>query len=153
MPAYIVDPTRPDWPQDHLRRYLATNGEDGYYVDFRRDGGPELTPTLLLTTTGRRSGKLRIVPLTFGRSDKSYVIVASNGGAPQHPAWYLNLSANPEVQLQIEGKRFHARARVAAGEERWRLWKLMAEIYPPYDQHRKLTAREIPLVVLEPLPS
>lgn len=153
MPTYIVDPTRRDWSQDHLLRYLATNGEDGYYVDFRRVGGPELTPTLLLTTTGRRSGKQRTVPLIFGRSGRSYVIVASKGGAPEHPAWYLNLSTNPEVQLQIKGDRLRARARVAEGEERSRLWNVMAEIYPPYDQHRKRTVREIPLVVLEPLPS
>ena len=153
MPTYIVHPTHADWPQDHLRRYLATNGEDGYYVDFRRLGGPELTPTLLLTTTGRRSGKRLTVPLIFGRSNESYLIVASKGGAPEHPAWYLNLSAKPEVQLQIKGDRLRAQARAAQGEERSRLWKLMAEIYPPYDRLQQRTAREIPLVVLEPLPN
>jgi deazaflavin-dependent oxidoreductase (nitroreductase family) len=151
MPAYVVGPARSDWPADHLRRYLATDGEDGYYVDFRHAGGPELTPTLILTTTGRRSGKAQTLPLIFGRSGKDYVIVASKGGAPEHPSWYLNLLAHPEVDLQVKGDRLRARARVAVGEERSRLWKSMAQIYPPYDPYQKRTAREIPVVVLEPL--
>ena len=153
MPAYVVDPARPDWTADHMRRYLATNGEDGFYVDFRRVGGPELTPTLILTTTGRRSGKPQTLPLIFGQSGKNYVIIASKGGAPEHPAWYLNLLANPEVGLQIKGDRLRARARVAVGEERSRLWNSMAEIYPPYDRYQKRTVREIPVVVLEPIQS
>jgi deazaflavin-dependent oxidoreductase (nitroreductase family) len=152
MPAYIVDPSRPDWPLDHLHHYLATDGKNGYYVDFRRVGGSALTPTLLLTTTGRRSGEQRVVALIFGRSGKDYVVVASKGGAAQHPAWYLNLSANPEVQLQIRDERLRARARVAEGEERLRLWSVMAQIYPPYDQYQERAARQIPVVVLELLP-
>ena len=151
MQTYVVDPARPDWPADHLRRYLATNGEDGYYVDFRRVGGPELTPTLILTTTGRRSGKPQTLPLIFGQSGKDYVIIASKGGAPDHPAWYLNLLAHPEIELQIKSERLRARARVAVGEERSRLWKSMVGIYPPYERYQKRTSREIPVVVLEPL--
>jgi len=151
MAAYVVDPTRPDWMAEHMRRYLASDGEDGYYVDFRRVGGPELTPTLILTTTGRRSGKPQSLPLIFGHPGKDYVIIASKGGAPDHPAWYLNLTAHPEVALQIKGERLRARARIAAGEERARLWKMMAGIYPPYDRYQQRTAREIPVVVLEPI--
>ena len=74
MAAYVVDPSRPDWQAEHLRRYLATDGADGYYVDFRRVGGPELTPTLILTTKGRRSGQTQSLPLIFGESGKDYVI-------------------------------------------------------------------------------
>ena len=151
MAAYVVDPSRPDWPAEHLSRYLATDGADGYYVDFRRVGGPELTPTLILTTSGRRSGQPQSLPLIFGEYGKDYVIIASKGGAPAHPAWYLNLLAHPEVGLQIKEKRLRARARVAEGEERARLWKSMAAIYPPYDRYQQRTAREIPVVVLEPL--
>jgi len=153
MAAYVVDPSRPDWQAEHLRRYLATDGADGYYVDFRRVGGPELTPTLILTTRGRRSGQPQSLPLIFGEYGKDYVIIASKGGAPAHPAWYLNLVAHPEVGLQIREKRLRARARVAEGEERARLWKSMNAIYPPYDRYQQRTAREIPVVVLEPLPT
>jgi deazaflavin-dependent oxidoreductase (nitroreductase family) len=151
MAAYVVDPSRPDWQAEHLHRYLATDGADGYYVDFRRVGGPELTPTLILTTKGRRSGQPQSLPLIFGEYGKDYVIIASKGGAPAHPAWYLNLVAQPEVGLQIREKRLRARARVAEGEERARLWKSMNAIYPPYDRYQQRTAREIPVVVLEPL--
>ena len=151
MAAYVVDPSRPDWQAEHLRRYLATDGADGYYVDFRRVGGPELTPTLILTTRGRRSGQPQSLPLIFGEYGKDYVIIASKGGAPAHPAWYLNLVAHPEVGLQIREKRLRARARVAEGEERARLWKSMNAIYPPYDRYQQRTAREIPVIVLEPL--
>jgi deazaflavin-dependent oxidoreductase (nitroreductase family) len=151
MPAYVVDPARANWPAEHLQRYLATDGEDGYFVDFRAVGGPERTPTLILTTTGRRTGKPQTLPLIFGRSGKDYVIIASKGGAPAHPAWYLNLQAHPEVGLQIKGERLRARARVAGGEERSRLWGSMVAIYPPYERYQQKTAREIPVVVLEPL--
>jgi deazaflavin-dependent oxidoreductase (nitroreductase family) len=122
-------------------------------VDFRRAGGAELTPTLILTTTGRVSGKPQTLPLIFGQSGRNYVIVASKGGAPDHPHWYRNLVAHPEADVQIKGERVRVRARVATGEERSQLWKSMAAIYPPYDHYQKGTAREIPVVVLEPLKS
>jgi deazaflavin-dependent oxidoreductase (nitroreductase family) len=114
-------------------------------------GGPGLVPTLLLTTTRRRSGKPQIVPLIYGTTATGYAIVASKGGAPSHPAWYLNLSAHPEVEIQIAAKRFRARARTATGAERSALWNQMAKIYPPYIDYQERTDREIPVVVLEPL--
>lgn len=144
-----VQPEMPDWPGDHMRRYLASDGEEGYYVDFRPIGGHELTPTMLLTTTGRKTGKSHTQPLIFGEFDGQVVIVASLGGAPRHPAWYFNLVANPAVGVQIKDRRFRARARTASGEERAALWTKMAEIYPPYEQYQKMTTREIPVVVLE----
>jgi len=151
MIAVKVQPELPDWAGDHMRRYLASDGEEGYYVDFRPIGGYALTPTLLLTTTGRRTGKAHMQPLIYGDFDGKLVIIASLGGAPRHPAWYLNLGANPEVGVQIKARHLRARARTVEGAERDALWKQMAEIYPPYEQYRQMTTREIPVVVLEPL--
>lgn len=150
MIPFKCQPELPDWPGDHLRRYLASNGEEGYYVDFSSIGGPPLTPTLILTTTGRKSGKPQMLPLIYGEADGNYVIVASKGGAPEHPAWYLNLVAHPDVALQIKGDKLRARARTASGAERAQLWDMMTKIYPPYDDYQKKTQREIPVVVLEP---
>jgi deazaflavin-dependent oxidoreductase (nitroreductase family) len=127
---------------EHVRRYLETDGEVGYR--WRRGA-----PILILTTTGRRSGEPRLKPLIFGEDDGRYVVVASKGGARQHPDWYLNLRDDPEVQVQVKADRFAARARTAEGEERERLWMQMAEIWPAYDDYQTQTDRTIPVVVLE----
>ena len=89
------------------------------------------------------------MPLIFGEDGGSQVLVASRGGAPQHPAWYLNLEANPEVGVQVKADKFRARARTAEGEERERLWKAMNEIWPHYDEYQTKTTRQIPVVVLD----
>jgi deazaflavin-dependent oxidoreductase (nitroreductase family) len=128
--------------EEHVRRYIETDGEEGYTW---REG----SPILLLTTTGRKSGTERTMPLIFGEADGSQVLVASRGGAPEHPAWYLNLEANPEVGVQVKGDVFRARARTAEGEERERLWKAMNEIWPYYDEYQTKTTRQIPVVVLD----
>ena len=94
-----ISPELPDWIRDHLQRYLASNGEDGHLWDATLGGGTGLVPTLVLTTTGRKSGKPLTLPLIYGRTGNSYVVIASKGGAPQHPAWYVNLEANPEVEV------------------------------------------------------
>jgi deazaflavin-dependent oxidoreductase (nitroreductase family) len=138
----------PDWIQSHLTRYLATNGEEGYLWDASLGGGKGLVPTLLLTTTGRKSGRLLTLPLIFGESGSDYVVVASKGGAPAHPAWYLNLEAHPEVQVQIKADKFKARARTASGTERPGLWSKMVALYGPYADYQKKTERQIPVVVL-----
>jgi deazaflavin-dependent oxidoreductase (nitroreductase family) len=127
---------------EHVRRYLETDGEVGYRW---RNGAP----ILILTTTGRRSGEPRVKPLIFGEDDGRYVVVASKGGARHHPDWYMNLSADPDVLVQVKADRFRAQARTAEGDERERLWKRMAEIWPAYDDYRQKTDREIPVVVLE----
>src|ERR1700730_11819819 len=101
----------PVWIKNHLERYIATNGEDGYLWDASLGGGKGMVPTLLLTTTGRKSGRELTLPLIFGASGPDYVVVASKGGAPEHPAWYLNLDANPEVQVQVKADKFKAIAR------------------------------------------
>jgi len=139
----------PDWIKDHLSRYLATNGEDGYLWDASLGGGTGLVPTLLLTTVGRKSGRVLTLPLIFGRSGADYVVVASKGGAPTHPAWYLNLQANPEVKVQVKAEKFTARAHTADAPERAALWPKMVEIYGPYAQYQAKTDRQIPVVVLK----
>ena len=108
-------------------------------------------PTLLLTTRGRKTGKLRRTALIYGRDKSTYLLVASNGGSPRHPLWYLNLKENPVVELQVHGDKFSARARTATPEEKKRLWQLMIKIFPRYDQYQVKAGRNIPLVILEPV--
>jgi deazaflavin-dependent oxidoreductase (nitroreductase family) len=128
--------------QEHTDSYVATDGREGH--DWQG------TQTLILTTTGRRSGQPRPQPLIYGRDGDDYLVVASKGGAPQHPAWYLNLEANPEVQVQVKGDKMRARARTATPEERERLWPIMTREWPEYDRYQEGTEREIPVVILEP---
>lgn len=137
-----------EWVREHIRAYVRTNGRKGHLW--------EGNPTLLITTIGRRSGKRRRTALIYGRDRKNFVVVASYGGRPRHPYWYLNLLQNPEVEVQVRAKTFNARARTASRPERPRLWKKMAAIFPPYDDYRVKAAeagREIPIVILEPLQS
>jgi deazaflavin-dependent oxidoreductase (nitroreductase family) len=131
----------PGWQQEHMRRYIATGGQDGHLW--------EGVTTLLLTTTGHRSGESRTTPLIYGRDGDRYVVVASRGGAPDHPAWYKNLAAHPEVQVQVMADRFTARARTATAVEKPALWKKMASIWPPYEEYQARTTREIPVVIIE----
>jgi deazaflavin-dependent oxidoreductase (nitroreductase family) len=135
--------------RDHLDRYIATDGADGYLWDTGPGTGRGMVPTLLLTTTGRKSGRIMTLPLIFGRSGADYIVVASKGGAPQHPAWYLNLQANPDVQVQVKADKFAARAHTADATERALLWPLMVGIYGPYADFQLKTDRSIPVVVLE----
>jgi deazaflavin-dependent oxidoreductase (nitroreductase family) len=127
--------------QEHVDRYIATDGAEGH--DWRG------TTSLILTTTGSRSGEERRAPLIYQPHDGAYVVVASKGGAPKHPSWYTNLAADPHVKVQVLGDRFDAVARTAHGEERAELWKLMTQAWPPYDEYQLKTDREIPVVVLE----
>ena len=143
-------PSLPAWIQDHLSRYIATGGADGYLWDASLGGGKGLIPTLLLTTTGRKSGKVLTLPLIFGRSGPNYVVVASKGGAPAHPAWYLNLLDNPEVKVQVKAEKLRAYAHTADSAERAELWPMMVDIYGPYAQYQTKTDRQIPVVVLKP---
>ncbi len=128
--------------QEHVERYRATDGEEGYY--WRRD-----SEILLLTTRGRRSGEERTQALIQREIDGDYVIVASKGGAPQHPGWFLNMQEQDEVDVQVRADRFKARHRVAEGEERERLWKAMTEVWPAYEDYQAKTDRQIPVVVLQ----
>src|SRR4051812_25394767 len=114
--------------QEHVDRYRATDGEEGH--DWKG------TVTLLLTTTGRRSGEQRTTPLIYQPDGDRYVVVASQGGAPDHPGWYYNVSEDPDVEVQVRGDRFRAEASTAEGDERERLWSLMTATWPAYDQYQ-----------------
>jgi deazaflavin-dependent oxidoreductase (nitroreductase family) len=128
--------------QEHVDRYRATDGEEGH--EWRG------TQTLLLTTTGRRSGERRTTPLIYGRHGDDYLLVASKGGSDTPPSWYVNLQADPAVEVQVKDKRFAARARDATPEEKPELWRTMTAEWPAYDDYQENTEREIPVVVLEP---
>ena len=145
-------PNLQDWQAQHANRYLASGGTEGHTWTRNLPGHGEITaPALLLTTTGRKSGNKFIFPLFYGTDGESYVIVASKGGAPEHPGWYRNLLANPDVEIQVGTKKLKARARTATGEERARLWKKSLEFWPPYADYALKTEREIPVVVLDPV--
>jgi deazaflavin-dependent oxidoreductase (nitroreductase family) len=128
--------------EEHVRRYRETNGEVGHVW---REG----STILLLTTKGRTTGEPRTTPLIYAQDGDRYVIVASKGGAPEHPGWYRNIEHDPDVELQVLGDVFPARARTAEGEERERLWRAANEVWRHYDEYQTKTDREIPVVVLE----
>ena len=126
---------------EHVRVYRETGGEHGYH--WR---GTEI---LLLTTTGRRSGEPRTTPLIHRTDGGHWVIVASKGGAPEDTAWFSNMQADPDATIQVLADEIPVRMSVAEGEERERLWKLMTEVWPAYDEYQAKTDRLIPVVVLE----
>ncbi|TMJ78379.1 MAG: nitroreductase family deazaflavin-dependent oxidoreductase [Alphaproteobacteria bacterium] len=138
---------------EHANRYLSSGGKEGHLYKMTQPGRPEITvPSLLLTTTGRKSGEKFIFPLFYGDTGKgSYIVVASKGGAPQHPGWYRNLLANPEVEVQVGTAKMKARARTATGAERAKLWQEALKFWPPYADYQTKTEREIPVVVLDPV--
>lgn len=127
--------------QEHVDRYVATGGEEGH--DWQG------TQTLLLTTTGRKSGEPRVAPLIYAPAGDAYAVVASKGGSDSPPAWYVNLTADPEVEVQVKGDRFKATARTATPEEKSELWPTMVAEWPSYEEYQAKTDREIPIVLLE----
>jgi deazaflavin-dependent oxidoreductase (nitroreductase family) len=129
------------WVNRHIQQYLDTDGSQGHHFQGY--------DALLLTTRGRKSGVLRRTALYYGVDGGRYVLVASNGGSPQHPLWYLNLAADPRVELQVGADRFAAEAHTATGDDRARLFTMMASIFPPYNEYQARAGREIPVVVLE----
>jgi deazaflavin-dependent oxidoreductase (nitroreductase family) len=126
--------------EEHVRVYQETGGERGYHW---RNG----TTILLLTTKGRSSGQERTTPLIHRVDGDRWVVVASKGGAPDHPGWFQNLQADPEATIQVKAERIPVRASVAEGEERDRLWTAMTEVWPDYDSYQQKTDRQIPVVV------
>ena len=128
--------------QEHVRRYRETDGDEGFVWK-------EGSHILLLTTTGRKTGNKTTTPLIFGLDGDTPVIVASQGGAPDHPGWYKNLVKDPAAEVQIKGETFAVRARDAEGDERDRLWELMNQEWRHYEEYQTRTDRRIPVVVLE----
>jgi proline iminopeptidase len=152
MPDAKLAPNLPQWMIDHANRYLSSGGTEGHMYKVTPPGYAEMNvPSLLLTTTGRKSGEKFIFPLFYGEHGNGYIVVASKGGAPEHPGWYRNLLANPEVEVQVGTKKLKARARTATGAERTRLWEQALKFWPPYADYQKKTQREIPVVVLDPI--
>lgn len=139
-PPNIIDNKTP-WVAGQIKEYIET---DGAKPVFRYN-----SPLLLLTTQGRKSGEWRRTCLIYGPHDDTFLVVASIGGAPKHPLWYLNLKADPRVWLQVGGESFWAVARDATDEEKPRLWQQMVDIYPDYADYQEKTDRVIPVVVLE----
>lgn len=139
----LVTDSPTGWVAKHIRSYVESDGKKGH-----RWSGVD---TLLLTTRGRNTGKLRRTALIYGEDRGRYIVVASNGGAKEHPHWYQNLAADPHVFVQVAGDRFEARARTATAREKPRLWRLMASIWPEYERYQTRTTREIPVVILERL--
>jgi deazaflavin-dependent oxidoreductase (nitroreductase family) len=127
--------------REHVERYQETDGAVGH--DW------EGTTTLLLTTIGRKTGKRYTTPLIYRKQGDVYTVIASKGGDDAPPQWYVNLQANPEVEVQVRGDRFTARARTATPEEKPGMWRAMAETWPAYDDYQRKTERVIPVVVLE----
>ena len=136
------EPQLPSWIAEHLKKYLATDGADGHIWNG--------VPTLLLTTTGRRTGQPRTSALIFGRDADDYLLIASTGGAPTHPSWYLNLQAHPSAEVQVKAEHISVIARTASDDEKPRRWKIMTDQWPNYDVYQSRTERIIPLVVLSP---
>jgi deazaflavin-dependent oxidoreductase (nitroreductase family) len=129
------------WVGDHIKQYVESDGAVGHLWNGY--------PTLLLTVVGRKSGTPRRTALIYGKDGDRYLLVASKGGAPEHPLWYLNLDANPTVEVQVEADTFTATARTATAREKPALWRTMVGIYPPYEEYQAKTDRDIPVVILE----
>jgi deazaflavin-dependent oxidoreductase (nitroreductase family) len=129
--------------EEHVRVYRDTNGETGYLWNG--------VPTLLLTSKGRLTAQPRTIPIIYTPYGKSYVVIASKGGSPTHPKWYLNVLAEPRVHVQVKADRFEAVARTAESPERERLWAEAIKAWPNYDVYQSRTTRRIPVVVLEPV--
>jgi len=127
---------------EHVAAYRESAGKLGYLWNG--------VPTLLLTVTGRNSGLQRTSALIFGRDGDDYLVVASMGGAPTHPKWYLNLQTNPVAEIQVRAERVNVTARTASSHEKPRLWKILTDLWPNYDVYQSRTDREIPVVVLTP---
>lgn len=151
-----MTPSTPDDPRavdeafrrrsgEHVARYIATDGVEGY------DDNSYKAPTLLLTTTGRVSGEPHVAPLYFAEDDGRYVVIASKGGSDRDPQWYRNLVVHPEVGVQVRAERFRAVARTATPAEKASLWPLLADRMPFYNTYQDKAQRDIPLVILEPI--
>jgi deazaflavin-dependent oxidoreductase (nitroreductase family) len=131
--------------ESHIQAYRETDGEVGYLWNG--------VPTLLLTTTGRKSGEPRTSALIFADDGEDRLVVASMGGAPMHPQWYLNIDANPAATIQVKADVIPVTARTATPEEKPRLWKIVSAAWPNYDVYQSRTDRDIPVVVLSPSPA
>jgi deazaflavin-dependent oxidoreductase (nitroreductase family) len=137
--------------EQHLALYLESGGREGHIRDFRPVGARGLLPTLLLKTIGRRTGQTRFAPLIYGLWAGEWVVVGSKGGAPEHPAWFVNLQPGQDVAFQAATQAYTASWRALDGEEYAQVWRYMADLFPPYHDYQKAAGRQIPIVMLKPL--
>jgi deazaflavin-dependent oxidoreductase (nitroreductase family) len=151
--AARIRAARGDWAGEHLRIYLESGGARGHIMDVREVGGHALTTHCLLRCTGRRSGTVYMKPLIYGNIAGEAVVVASKGGADQHPSWYLNVRASDTVDLQIATQAFRATWREPEGVERHEVWAAMVALFPPFAKYQRSTSRRIPLVMMKPTES
>jgi deazaflavin-dependent oxidoreductase (nitroreductase family) len=145
FPASVTLLCMPDFSlfgPEHVKQYEATGGKVGH--DWNG------TSCLVLRTRGRKSGEVRKNPLIYGRDGDNYVVVASKGGAPEHPGWYLNLLAHPEIEIQVRDRVIPVTARTGTPADKARVWKTMTAQWPDYDAYQQKTTREIPVVILTP---
>ena len=140
MEEVFDNPT--DWVAKHIKRYVASNGEKGHRA-YGHDA-------LLLTTRGRKSGKLRRTALWYLRDGDRYLLVGSNGASRLDPSWVHNVRANPAVVIQVRGEVIPALARLTTAEERLALWDRIATEVPQYASYQKRVRRELPVVIVEP---
>jgi deazaflavin-dependent oxidoreductase (nitroreductase family) len=138
-----------DFAKEHLQTYLESGGAKGHILDLSSMGGHALTTNCLIKYVGRKSGKVYVTPLIYGNVGGEIVIVASKGGADEHPAWYLNIVDSESVGVQIATQAFEATWREPEGEERHMVWSYMTHLYPPYIEYQRSTSRHIPLVMLK----
>lgn len=150
----VTDTTPPgmhEWQEQHLHHYLQSGGMEGHFYDFGPINGKGYQPICLIKHVGRKTGRTLILPLIYGMVEGEIVIVASKGGAPKHPAWYLNIAAAGQVEVQIATQGFRATWREPADAERPRIWDQMVAIFPPYAEYQASTERLIPLVMMKPV--
>ncbi len=139
----------PQWISDHIQLYLE-DPEKAHFWDSKVAGGAGPLPTLLLITKGRKTGDVRMLPLIYKKIGDNFVIIASKGGHPSHPSWYLNLLAEPHCEIRVGSEIYHAKAHTVEGERRKKLWQELTEVYPPYNDYQAATERRIPVVELVP---
>lgn len=138
-----------DWMTEHLTTYLESGGARGHILDLSSVGGRELTTHCLIRYAGRNSGRSYVTPLIYGIVGGEIVVVASKGGADEHPQWYLNIVASETIGVQIATQAFEATWREPEGTERHEVWEYMCHLYPPYIAYQRSTTRHIPLVMLQ----
>lgn len=144
MDNYIPSPQR--WVADQVERYEKSGGTDGLTL---RDTG---LPVIIVTNRGQKTGAIRKTPVMRVKDGNNYILVASKGGAPEHPQWYFNLKADPHVEIRDKTEVYKMRVReVVDADERNRLWKLAVQAYPPYQEYQTKTSRLIPVFIAEPV--
>jgi deazaflavin-dependent oxidoreductase (nitroreductase family) len=149
-----TDTTAPgmhEWQEQHLHCYLQSGGTEGHFYDFGPINDEGYQPICLIKHVGRKTGRTLILPLIYGMVEGEIVIVASKGGSPTHPAWYLNIAASSEVEVQVATQAFRTTWREPVDTERQRIWDQMVAIYPPYAEYQESTDRLIPLVLMKPV--